>query len=291
MRYIDISQLQLDADWQTKADEKLQELKDALSDLPTFDLVKKRLFNGGHWRDGRVKPVLSALSDGNCWYCESSLARQHGDVDHFRPKGAVEEDEHHPGYWWLTFNPTNFRLSCVICNQASTQDGARAGKRDRFPLLDGSPRASLPTDDYRLERPVFLDPTNADDTALIFFELDGLPRPSFREEVDPIKYLRAQRSIETFALDQDKTCMDRRKSLQALNTALKSSETIEQTLDRLPHSDRARFQDRLHDLRTLIQNHLEAGTEYLSALVSLAKTFHGQSVWLDGLLRAKGYLN
>ena len=71
---------------------------------------------------------------GKCAYCESYIVDfQHGDIEHFRPKkGVTDENDNvvfikdengqqnpHPGYYWLAYDWTNLLLSCTACNQPS----------------------------------------------------------------------------------------------------------------------------------------------------------------------------
>jgi hypothetical protein len=83
---------------------------------------------------------------GKCAYCEAKITRQYGDVEHYRPKGAVQHEDRssvmvsydgnlreHPGYYWLAYDWTNLLPSCVICNSGS--EGF--GKGVRFPV-DGA---------------------------------------------------------------------------------------------------------------------------------------------------------
>src|ERR1035441_9966503 len=63
------------------------------------------------------RPHLSRLSHGKCWYTESVNPGTDDDVDHFRPKGRLADDETHGGYWWEALNWRNFRLSCHRANR------------------------------------------------------------------------------------------------------------------------------------------------------------------------------
>lgn len=88
---------------------------------------------------------------GRCAYCENPIADfQHGDIEHFRPKAAVtdensqtiylldeqgqqvlDEDNNpvpHSGYYWLVYDWCNLIPSCVTCNQSP-------GKHTRFPVI------------------------------------------------------------------------------------------------------------------------------------------------------------
>jgi uncharacterized protein (TIGR02646 family) len=80
-----------------------------------------------HWNQADVRGVLYASQGRVCAFCGCDLPRNdRGDVEHFRPKGQVEEDANHGGYWWLAYELNNYVLSCSLCN--------RVRKRDRFPL-------------------------------------------------------------------------------------------------------------------------------------------------------------
>ncbi len=132
------------------------------------------------WR--ALREQLEKLSDEKCFYCEVKLIRAPYDVDHFRPKSL---------YGFLALAPSNFRLACQHCN--------RRRKRDEFPLLDNSPRASRVTElDH--EQPALLDPCNATDPGLLGFKMDGTAcaaRPD-----DPVATRRADQSIELYSLNE-----------------------------------------------------------------------------------------
>ncbi|HEV7646228.1 MAG TPA: hypothetical protein VGO50_20000 [Pyrinomonadaceae bacterium] len=96
---------------------------------------------------------------GKCAYCESRIsADQPGDLDHFRPKGRVKEDDMHPGYYWLAYDYKNLLLSCADCNQPSSQKTTQTiGKWDRFPVKGFRALKSPEEDD---EEPYLLNPIN-----------------------------------------------------------------------------------------------------------------------------------
>jgi len=86
-----------------------------------------------HWTEPDVKGLLQAMQGSVCAYCGVEISL---DVDHFRPKGAVDGDQHHGGYWWLAYECSNYLLACTICNRR---------KRSRFPILPGATRCSYHT--------------------------------------------------------------------------------------------------------------------------------------------------
>ncbi|SMP41751.1 hypothetical protein SAMN06265222_101648 [Neorhodopirellula lusitana] len=86
---------------------------------------------------------------GKCAYCECYITDfQHGDVEHYRPKkGVTDEDDipikrvagdgsqvEHPGYYWLAYDWQNLLPSCIACNQATKVDDTKIGKHNRFPV-------------------------------------------------------------------------------------------------------------------------------------------------------------
>lgn len=131
---------------------------------------------------------------GKCAYCEAPIPDfQRGDVEHFRPKQRVtdENDEpvlltdadgavrldadgqslQHPGYPWLAYDWRNLLPSCTICNQPATIGQRKIGKHCRFPV-DG--RHAETADEVAQERPFLIDPTSEhpDDDPARHLEVD-----------------------------------------------------------------------------------------------------------------------
>jgi hypothetical protein len=104
---------------------------------------------------------------GKCAYCEQIIsANQFGDVEHYRPKLAVQDENWvtvkilqngievaHPGYYWLAYNWENLLPACELCN--SPNEGRKFGKGNRFPV-EGQ-YALAPGDEAR-ELPKLLNP-------------------------------------------------------------------------------------------------------------------------------------
>jgi len=96
------------------------------------------------YSDPKVKESLIELFKGKCAYCESKFLHVYsGDVEHFRPKGKIEEAEPpKPGYYWLAADWNNLYLSCRNCNQTLKHEvyGSKGkitlGKLNQFPLND-----------------------------------------------------------------------------------------------------------------------------------------------------------
>lgn len=152
-----------------------------------------------------VKQRLEELFHGKCAYCETFYASSAPvDVEHFRPKGAVDGEPDHPGYWWLAMSWSNLLPSCIDCNRRRTQptpdqsaslfalaDGARrpenvrsvlTGKKDSFPVA--GTRALPEASDFTAEEALLLDPCVDEPEEHIDFNVGGdrpiplaLPRP------------------------------------------------------------------------------------------------------------------
>jgi uncharacterized protein (TIGR02646 family) len=121
-------------------------------------------FKSGYWRNKDVKDSLKVLQHGKCCYCER-MRDTYGeiDVEHFRPKKGIKEEDGHPGYWWLAYKWENLLLACKSCNRE---------KSNRFPLLPGGKRAFAEEDDLDREKPVLINPVDEDPEIFIGFDLD-----------------------------------------------------------------------------------------------------------------------
>jgi len=142
--------------------------------------VRAGEFKFAVYKADEVKRRLDALFHGKCAYCETVYASTAPvDVEHFRPKGRVEGETNHRGYWWLAMRWENLLPSCIDCNRRRKQPTpkevsdslqaldrqARAssplgiiltGKKDIFPV--GGVRAFEPGDDLDSEGAFLLDP-------------------------------------------------------------------------------------------------------------------------------------
>lgn len=155
----------------------------------------KKAFKFSVYKSDSAKSALEKLFHGKCAYCESFFAStQPVDVEHYRPKGEVEGEAGHPGYWWLAMIWSNLLPSCIDCNRRREQvtpdasapslvrlveQGDRnrwrklsTGKASAFPLSAGSVRASGEHDPLDVETPLLLDPTREDPAKHLGFYVD-----------------------------------------------------------------------------------------------------------------------
>jgi hypothetical protein len=146
-----------------------------LVDAETDPKRRAELINSMRARWVAFRTEFDRFSDGKCWYVECRNPGTDDDIDHFRPKLAVAEDDEHPGYFWLAFDWRNLRLSCHRANRPRRAPSAASagGKGEHFPLFDPANRAMGPGDDIGLEIPNLLDPTNPLDPPLLTFKPNG----------------------------------------------------------------------------------------------------------------------
>jgi uncharacterized protein (TIGR02646 family) len=128
--------------------------------------LKSSDFKSHLWRKKDIKNSLKALQHGKCCYCERMRNTDGGeiDVDHFRPKAGIAEEENHPGYWWLAYEWKNLFLACKSCNELM--------KKNQFPLLPGGKRSFAPENDLEMEKPVLIHPIEEDPGKFVGFDFE-----------------------------------------------------------------------------------------------------------------------
>ncbi|EIW8577282.1 hypothetical protein CIZ60_000852 [Klebsiella aerogenes] len=136
-----------------------------------YQTPQNKAYPFAYYKENDVIDALNSLFYNKCAYCESKITNTGPiDVEHFRPKGKIEGETNHFGYWWLATEWTNLLSSCIDCNRGryqihlSSEDGQQltqgeklSGKHDHFPVA--GPRATCATDDHSLEDPLLIDPT------------------------------------------------------------------------------------------------------------------------------------
>jgi len=201
MRYIKINYKSLDLPDGWKA--KVKKLQESIS--KEKDVEKRNKLIDDHdtyWKE--IKPILAKIFHYKCWYTESPQMGTDVDVDHFRPKKEVFEcKESHQGYWWLAFDISNYRYSCIVANRRrkDVEKKSTGGKGSYFPLWNEKTRAFTPRCNCNLEEPLLLDPCNPSDTRLIIFKEDGEAMARYSIESHPKSCLRANKSIELYSLN------------------------------------------------------------------------------------------
>lgn len=187
----------------------------------------KRFQNGQELKISKTlykeqKPVFFNLEDnfyGKCAYCESLITNTHpGDVEHFRPKGAVTDLKNkpiiitidgqkrpHPGYYWLAYEWTNLLPSCIDCNRLSSgnSQGKVIGKGKKFPLKN---KYAIEPGDETDEEPLLINPRSEDPAKYLVIDKFGLLHPYEESE-------RGHMCIKVFGLNDRPTLIDERKRM------------------------------------------------------------------------------
>src|SRR5262249_33397048 len=133
------------------------------------------------YRSQSVRKALRRAQYDKCCYCESKfLATSYGPVEHYRPKGAVQQAHgqkiEYPGYYWLAYDWNNLLFSCTACNTK---------KGELFPLTDNKTRARSHHDDITMEQPLLINPTVENPRDHIRFRED-IPEPLNGSEIGKI---------------------------------------------------------------------------------------------------------
>lgn len=201
MRWIckDDIEVELNAAWRKRASDALASVSAAPSQADRKEILEKAS-SAKIWRD--YYKLLPNVLKKKCWYCEAEKIRSDTPVDHFRPKGKVEDDNDHDGYWWLAFDWKNYRCACEFCNSRRNFEKTKGGKACKFPLVDPTTRAYSVTDVLAREIPDILDPFEQDDEKLLWFDGDGRPEPKPNSTNNEIR--KVKNSIDIFHLHETK---------------------------------------------------------------------------------------
>lgn len=271
MRYIDLNAV-INSIPQAIRD-NLQTVNDSMA--AKTDTDKEITASTGNALWSPVKNYLEDVSDRKCWYTESKNPGCLNDVEHYRPKAKVMDDagniEH--WYWFLAFNPINYRLSSQISNRLNKNAvlGATGGKGDKFPLMSGSPRAS-DLIELATEQPLLLDPCSIADTELIEFQPDGRPVLSRHHAGDLVAKERVEQSKLLLNLDYSTFNEDREKLYNKVRKLIERGDGYIE--DGLPA-----IEDVKEDLRDL----MSPDAEYSKAAECYIRCFRDRA-WVEELI-------
>jgi hypothetical protein len=242
MRYVDIDDLSLALPhgWLQRAQNALNDLRAeivaaeqaAIAAGEGVSTARKKAIAAGVSKPARMaiwqdlNLPASGVMNGKCWYSESKNPTADKNVDHFRPKGRVDDDPTHEGYWWLAFDWRNYRYVSQWCNQRriDKQNGTAGGKGDHFPIPAGKFRARLEADDTGQEEPLLIDPTVPDEWKLITFRQDGHPVPAYPPGTP--EHDRAALSIDIYHLHCAELVTERRIVASQITRIIESMESL-----------------------------------------------------------------
>lgn len=307
MHFIDKDEIEirLPDDWQNKIDEvwlyvqeKIQEADAAVrikaaqeqwsDDKLSCELNKsiasarKKAINTKSDVWGQLSVILSELSFGKCWYCESTELRSDNPIDHFRPKGKVAECPDHPGYWWLAFDWSNYRYSCTYCNSRRVNTDTAGGKQDHFPILPPYTWNKKIEDEF-IENPILLDPTDIDDVNLLTFNINGEACPNVDDKTSPL-YKRAKESVDLYHLNHTPTKNARKRVYQ----------TVRRLVSNINSLSAQNFEANkltIKDLKTQLHKMIRVScpsTSFNSAARIYLREFYNSHAWVKDMLD-RGY--
>ena len=274
--------------------EKLEkELKAAIEHY-TDPEKRKKAYKFKVYSHAKVKEALIEMGKGKCAYCESDiLATYVGDIEHFRPKGEIEElkatGNSKPGYYWLAADWENLLFSCRNCNQKSKQvtafvDEAKSmGKMNQFPLFDESKRVRSHEDDIEEEEKVRLLLNPCIENPEDYFKYDiesGVIQPKKQKEF--LKQ-RALSSIKVFALQRVPLVMEREKRAILISAQMQRvEEAFVNYNDFIDDPERSeRFAKVLQREMETLQSFLEPTQEYLGLARQMIGHFMKKNFQVD----------
>lgn len=176
------------------------------------------------YSDSEVKEALIKLFKRKCAYCESTFLHVYsGDVEHFRPKGEIEEadPDKKPGYYWLAADWNNLLLSCRNCNQKLSHllhgvgTKKTMGKMNQFPLSDRTKyvrkhnhiNGIADEEPYRL----LLNPCIDNPEEHLEYGIQGVIRP--KKDAVGIESIKGKTSIDVYVLQRMYLVQSREKKL------------------------------------------------------------------------------
>lgn len=247
---------------------------------------KEKLIKDAHWKD--LKQWLGSKSSGKCWFCESKESRSTSDVEHFRPKNQVKignrklkyptfhvrAGDEFEGYWWLSYEWTNYRLSCQRCNRLDTDSSTKIvhGKGDSFPLVDENQRCWDLTGNHLTEAPLLLDPCIQADTTHLLHTLSGEIKP-VASDVNTVEYIRASFSIKLLGLNAYGV-VEKKREIKADIELILDNYIGENSVDA--------------DFERFIERNLNPAREYYTFVKGIILQYCEDIPWLDSKLASMG---
>lgn len=216
------------------------------------------------YRAGDVKEALGSMFNGKCAYCESQFINHGVHVEHFRPKGGVQPQRGaamQAGYWWLASHWENLLPTCIDCNTEATHalpDGTKrvVGKGNYFPLPAGQQHAK--TQGYlHGETPLLINPATVNPLHYLEFSLASSRNGTYSlirpRALDPGGKIRAELSIDAYALNRHRLVLARTSRLKELEADLQDWRKQLVRMEKRPASvdkeeERAEVNERLKDM-------------------------------------------
>ncbi|ODS37053.1 MAG: hypothetical protein A7316_01695 [Candidatus Altiarchaeales archaeon WOR_SM1_86-2] len=199
---------------------------------PQLPPKKRKPFKYKVYTNDDVKDTLYEMFNNKCAYCETRLATQPMDVEHWRPKNAVFNEDTKklmkPGYYWLGADWNNLFPACIDCNRARnhkhylTGEKTKLGKANRFPVGDENRRWRKHTYQNQ-EKPLLLNPCQDKPEKYLEFIEDEerkvcIVRAKLDESGNPKE--KAKMSIEVYGLNRLGLIQNRQEKLLSIKMGL-----------------------------------------------------------------------
>lgn len=240
------------------------------------------------YKESTVRDVLTEMFHGKCAYCESKItAIYSGDIEHFRPKGKIQEaSPSKPGYFWLASEWENLLFACPYCNQTHTHkvnnggvlEEAVFGKLDQFPLSTERYRLNhshgliyfsnknLYSQLFNLEESerLLLNPCK-DDNIEKYFKYDDKGAIISNDGLTLIEEQKAQRSILTYALHRLSLNIEREERIIEIKAQIRRVEmAIENYNNNLSATNeiKVRFEEVMRDEMEVLKKFKDSDQKY-----------------------------
>lgn len=245
-----------------------------------------------------VKLALRNLFHGKCAYCESAIeATQPTDVEHYRPKGGVQDRKAHPGYWWLAMRWSNLLPSCIDCNRRRGQVTAELGmtlsqleaairaqgnkkprgKKNAFPTLD-SVWVDPEIDPEPVEKPSLIDPTRTDPAGHLVWAGDEVPVVIPAVDDAGVECPRAVASIHIYALNRLGLVQKRAEVIRDVEAHLKTIRDMRDLALGLDGEARAAALDKVDAAIERVKERADGKLTYSALVEARLKDFEAELV-------------
>jgi uncharacterized protein (TIGR02646 family) len=228
------------------------------------------------YSDPAVKAAINEIFKFKCAYCESSFGAVHPvDVEHFRPKAAVDAGggkPRKPGYYWLAAKWSNLLASCIFCNRENTQvmpDGSSrvTGKGNSFPLTKEADRAIKPGEEKQEGR-LLLNPYLDKPDAHLAFDGEGLVKP--RPSAGGKESEKGAKSIEVYGLLRRELVHARADIAKDVAARIKRLENLSKLQQQAPNPA---LLEVIRDDIAQLKGRMEPDQPYSAMVNQLAKPF------------------
>ena len=173
-------------------------------------------FSSHFYSHDSVKKTLRHIYRDKCAYCECKVdAGAFLQVDHFRPKRSVKEDDGHGGYYWLAYEWSNLILCCPKCNGEKSTHFPVRGRRVAPPQTD---LARTDRMQWRADSKNFID----EDPLLLHPEIDQ-PEEHFeflRDGTICPKTERGRATVGICGLDRESLNIQRKNRIDRFKSAI-----------------------------------------------------------------------